>query len=183
MGLEHEPHWPCSTPIAQELFHILSSEKVSSASRRKVGDFMARHEFFEDNEMRLAEKRLGSLAQAKWHRENVTPAGWHENVCMDYRDIVCLFATVLRHPQCDPTRLVWGPENEPFKQPGDGGYVADVCNGSWYAPGGPGSARPAAVPAGRGSAAPRARVLTFGQLYLCLDQLILFAGGEYRSVS
>ena len=136
MGLEHEPHWPCSTPIAQELFHILSSEKVSSASRRKVGDFMARHEFFEENEMRLAEKRLGSLAQAKWHRENVTPAGWHENVCMDYRDIVCLFATVLRHPQCDPTRLVWGPENEPFKQPGDGGYVADVCNGPWYAPGG-----------------------------------------------
>ena len=45
-------------------------------------------------------------------------------------------------PRCDPARLVWGPENEPFKAPGDGGYVADACNGSWYGGGrrwGPGA--------------------------------------------
>ena len=93
---------------------------------------MSRNGYFEENEMRLAEARLHSLAQAPWKRTIVSPAGWHEDVYADHRDIVLLFAGVLRHPRCDPARLVWGPENEPFKVPGDGGYIADACNAPWY---------------------------------------------------
>ena len=117
---------------------------------------MSRNGYFEENEMRLAEARLHSLAQAPWKRTNVSPAGWHEDVYADHRDIVLLFAGVLRHPRCDPARLVWGPENEPFKVPGDGGYIADACNAPWYGTcrrqsGGGGCRRAAARPRRQGA--------------------------------
>ena len=89
----------------EELFHILSGDKISGSTRKAVGDFMSRNGYFEENEMRLAEARLHSLAQAPWKRTNVSPAGWHEDVYADHRDIVLLFAGVLQHPRCDPARL------------------------------------------------------------------------------
>ena len=142
LSLQDTPCWLCNTPQAAELLLLLSGDTISGATRKAVGEYMVRHSFFEENELRLAEARLLSLAQPPWQRRNVSPANWHEDVYADYRDIVLLFAFVLRDPRCDPARLVWGPENEPFKAPGDGGYVADACNGSWYGGGrrwGPGA--------------------------------------------
>ena len=98
LSLQDAPCWPCNTPQAEELFLLLSGDTISGATRKAVGEYMVRHSFFEENELRLAEARLLSLAQPPWQRRNVSPANWHEDVYADYRDIVLLFAFVLRDP-------------------------------------------------------------------------------------
>lgn len=69
--------------------------------------------------------------QAPWSVHVVSPAGTTPQVTVHCRDALVAAARVLRHPSCDPARLVWAPEVEPSGDGSTCGHLADICNSPW----------------------------------------------------
>ena len=125
------PHWPCETEAAKDLFAFLSDVKVSTALRMGVGARLKRHGLLRMNEFKEAEKRLEVVPKAQWQKERISTPGWGEDIDVRWRDVLELVMVALCSPECDHTKLVWGPELECDRDSDKFGYMADLCNRLW----------------------------------------------------
>ena len=78
-----------------------------------------------------AEKRLEAVPKAQWQKQRISKPGWGEDIDVRWRDVLELAMVALRSPECDHTKLVWGPELECDHDTDEFGYMADLCIGPW----------------------------------------------------
>ena len=125
------PHWPCETEPARDLFTFLSDVKVSKALRMGVSSQLKKHGLLLMNEFKEVERRLELVPKAQWQKKRISKLGWGEHIDVRWRNVLELAMIALRSPECDHTKLVWGPELECDHDTDEFGYMADLCNGPW----------------------------------------------------
>ena len=125
------PHWSCETELARDLFMFLSDVKVSKALRMGVGMQLKRHRLLPMNEFKEAEKRLEAVPKAHWQKQRISKLSWGKHIDVQWRNVLKLMMIVLHSPECNLTKLVWGPELKCDHNMDEFGYMVDLCNRPW----------------------------------------------------
>ena len=90
-----------------------------------------KHGLLLTNEFKEAEKRLELVPKAQWQKKRISKLSWGKHIDMQWRNVLELVMIALRSPECNHTKLVWGPELECDHNTDEFGYMVDLCNGLW----------------------------------------------------
>ena len=123
--------WLCKTEAAKDLFMFLSDVKVSKALRKGVGSCLKKHRLLRTNEFKEAERHLEAVPKVQWQQKRISKHKWGKDIDVQWWNMLELMLLTLCSPECDHTKLVWGPELECDHNTDEFGYVADLCNRLW----------------------------------------------------